>query len=415
MRRRLAVWLLALVVAGLSPPPAPDAPAAPATTLTLAQFKPRNPALEDRLLREFERRNPGVTVAVKELPAASDTQHQQYVTWLAARDPSVDVYLIDVIWPAEFAAAGWILPLDDRWPAEARADFLRGPLDAVTYQGKIYAVPRFTEAGMLYYRRDLVPQPPATWADLVRLAKAHAKPGLAGYVFQGQQYEGLTVNLLELVWAHGGDLLRDGRVVIDEPPAVRGLGVLVELMRSGAAPPGNTTYIEATSLHEFTEGRAVFHRNWAYAWAIASGPESKVKGKFGVAPLPRGEPGAEPVAALGGWNLAISRFSRQPDLAWRLIEYLTSPEVQKAKALEEGRLPTRRALYRDPEILARHPHFESVRPVVEGARARPSHPVYPAMSTVLSTYASRALVGTMPPDEALRAAAAEIRRLPGVR
>lgn len=415
MRRRLAVWLLALATAGLSPPAAPDAPAAPTVTVTLAQFKPRNPNLEARLLAEFERRNPGVTVAVTELPAASDTQHQQYVTWLAARDPSVDVYLIDVIWPAEFAAAGWLLPLDDRFPAAARADFLAAPLDAVTYQKTVYAVPRFTEAGMLYYRTDLVPEPPATWAELARLAKAHAKPGLAGYVFQGKQYEGLTVNLLELAWAHGGALLRDGRVVIAEPAAVRGLGVLVDMLKTGIAPPGNTTYVEATSLHEFTEGRAVFHRNWAYAWSIAGGPDSKVRGKFGVAPLPRERAGDPPVAALGGWNLAISRFSKQPDLAWRLIEYLTSAEVQKEKALEEGRLPTRRALYEDPDILARHPHFATVRPVLEGARPRPAHPAYPAMSTVLSAYASRALVGSMPPEAALSAAAAEIRRLPGLR
>lgn len=415
MGRRLAVWLLALATAGLAPALAPDAPAAATVAVTLAQFKPRNPALEARILAEFERRNPGVTVVVKELPAASDTQHQQYVTWLAARDPSVDVYLIDVIWPAEFAAAGFLLPLDDRFPAEARADFLEGPLDAVTYQGRVYAVPRFTEAGMLYYRSDLVPDPPATWAELARLAKARAKPDLAGYVFQGKQYEGLTVNLLELVWAHGGDLLRDGRVVIDEPPAVRGLGVLVDMLKTGIAPRGNTTYIEATSLHEFTEGRALFHRNWAYAWAIASGPDSKVRGKFGVAPLPRARAGDPPVAALGGWNLAISRFSKQPDLAWRLVEYLASAEVQKQKALEEGRLPTRRALYQDTEILARHPHMAAVRPVIEGARARPSHPAYPAMSSVLSAFASRALVGAMPPGEALRAAAAEIRRLPGVR
>ncbi|HWP35513.1 MAG TPA: ABC transporter substrate-binding protein [Thermodesulfobacteriota bacterium] len=406
---------LALALAGVALLLSAPAAGAGEATVTLAQFKPRNPALEARLLAEFERRHPGVRVVVKELPAESDVQHQQYVTWLAARDPTVDVYLIDVIWPAEFAAAGWILPLDDRWPPAARADFLPGPLAAVTYQGRVYAVPRFTEAGVLYYRTDLVAKPPATWSELARLAREEARPGRAGYVFQGKQYEGLTVNVLELVWAHGGDLLRDGRVVIDEPAAARGLGVLVGLLESGAAPRGNTTYIEATSLHEFTEGRAVFHRNWAYAWAIANGPDSKVRGRFGVAPLPRERPDAPPVAALGGWNLAVSRFSRQPDLAWRLVEYLTSPEVQKAKALDEGRLPTRRALYDDPEILARHPHFAAVKGILEAARARPAHPAYPALSAILATHASRALVGQSRPEAALAAAAAEIRRLTGLR
>ena len=136
------------------------------TTITLAQFKQRNRELEAQILRKFEERHPGIKVRLIEMPTSSDLQHQQFVTWLAARSSSVDVYAIDLIWAAEFAAAGWILPLDRFWPAGTRTAFFPRLIDAVSYAGRTYAVPRFTESGMLFYRKDLVPAPPRTWEEL---------------------------------------------------------------------------------------------------------------------------------------------------------------------------------------------------------------------------------------------------------
>lgn len=398
-----------LVIACLLAVPAWPWPArAQGGSVTVAQFRQRDQQVENRLLKEFEVTT-GIRVVQRIMPASSDLQHQQYVTWLAARDRSIDVYLIDLIWVAEFAAAGWIRPLDDRVPPEARRDFLPVPLASAVYEGRLYAVPRFTESGLLYYRRDLVPTPPATWEDLRQLALPKAGGGPAGYVFQGKQYEGLVVNFLELLWSAGGDVVGpDGRVALNGPAGVTALTFLVELVGSHAAPLGVLTYMERESLQEFLEGRALLHRNWSYAWSLVQREGSKVRGKVGVAPLPSWDGRRPGVAALGGWHLAISAHSKRAGAAWRLIGFLTSPYAQKVKAIGEGRLPTLAALYSDPEVLRANPHFAQLPRSLAHARHRPASPFYPRLSGVLQTYLSRALVGSLSPQAALDRAAREI-------
>ena len=381
-----------------------------AESVTLAQFRQRDQQVENRLLKEFEAAT-GIRVEQRIMPASSDLQHQQYVTWLAGRDRSVDVYLIDLIWVAEFASAGWILPLDDRLPATARGDFLPAPLASAVYKGKLYAVPRFTESGLLYYRKDLVPRPPATWEELVRVAAQHRRPDMAGFVFQGLQYEGLVVNFLEHLWARGGGLFdAEGRPALHGPAGVSALTFLVDLLHTHRiSPPGVTTYMERESLQEFMEGRALFHRNWAYACGQVERQDSKVRGRVGVVSLPgtEGHPGA---GALGGWNLAVSRFTRHPREAWQLVDFLTARGAQKRKALEEGRIPTLPALYEDPQVLASNPQFAMLRQGIAHTRPRPVSPFYPRISGILQGYLSRALARTMTPRDALEAAAAELAR-----
>ncbi len=381
-------------------------------TIALAQFKQRDRALEARLLREFEARHPGIKVRLREMPASSDLQHQQFVTWLAAKDRSVDVYAIDLIWVAEFAAAGWIRPLDALWSVRARRAFVPRLVQANSYQGHTYAVPRFTESGMLFYRKDLFRTPPRTWRALEEDAMGLQRPGLAGFVFQGKQYEGLVCNFLELLWSNNGAVMdAEGRVTLDRPEAIEALATMAGWVRDrGIAAPGVTTYAEHDSLQEFTEGRALFHRNWSYAWAAANLPSSRVRGRVGVAPLPAFS-GGRSTGALGGWNLAISSFSGQPEAAWKLIAFLTGASVQRRKAVHEGRLPTRLALYEDPEVLEANPHFRSFRDAVIHARNRPVSAVYARISAAIQLHVSRALVGAEEPAVAMRRAADAIRRV----
>jgi multiple sugar transport system substrate-binding protein len=388
------------------------ASAAAAAEVTLAQFRQRESPAEAELLVQFEKAHPGVRVRQVEMPASSDVQHQQYVTWLAARDPGVDVYLIDVIWVAEFAAAGWILPLDPFLSPARRAAFIPSVLRAMTYQERLLALPRFTENGLLYYRKDLVREAPANWDELVAAAKPHRTRGLAGFVFQGLQYEGLTVNFLEHLWARGGRAFAaDGRPAFHEPPGVAALAFLVDLIhRDRISPPGVATYMERESLQEFLEGRAIFHRNWAYAWGQAEGAASKVRGRVDVVPLPAGPGGPRGAGALGGWNLALSRFTRHPREAWQLMDWLTSQEAQRRKALAEGRIPTLPALYDDPEVLRANPHFAILKEALPHARPRPLSPFYPRLSGILQGYLSRALTQALAPRDALNAAAAEVTR-----
>jgi len=403
-RRWAGAGAVLSILAGLSAPVL-------GAEITLAQFRQRESRAEAAVLEEFERAHPGVRVRQREMPASTDVQHQQFVTWLVAGDPSVDVYLIDVIWIAEFAAAGWTLPLEGFLPPARRAEFFPSLLRAMTYRGRLYALPRFTENGLLYYRKDLVPRPPATWEELVRVAAQHRRPDMAGFVFQGLQYEGLVVNFLEHLWARGGGLFdAEGRPALAGREGVAALTFLVDLIHTyRISPPGVTTYMERESLQEFMEGRALFHRNWAYAWSQLQRQDSKVRGRVGVVSLPgtEGHPGA---GALGGWNLAVSRFTRHPREAWQLVDFLTARGAQKRKALEEGRIPTLPALYEDPQVLASNPQFAMLRQGIAHTRPRPVSPFYPRISGILQGYLSRALARTMTPRDALEAAAAELAR-----
>jgi len=380
-----------------------------AETVTLAQFKPRDPASEAQLLATFTARA-GIRVRQRTLPNASDVQHQQFVTWLAARDSGVDLYQIDQIWTAEFAAAGWIRPADAEITAEERAAFLPAPLASAGWGGRLWALPRYTESGLLYYRRDVLRAAPRSWPELVRVAAARGTAERSGYVFQGKQYEGLVVNFLEILWAMGGTLLDgDGRVTVDSPAGVRALEILAALLRHpGAASPGTLTYAEHDSLQEFLEDRALMHRNWSFAWSLVEREGSRVRGRVGVAPLPG-------PASLGGWHLAVSTYSRQPAAAWALARFLTSAEAQRVKALVEGRLPTVRALYDDREILSANPHFAALRDALALARPRPATPFYARLSGILQVQISRALVGAVSPREALAEAARQMAPLAGAR
>lgn len=410
-RWSLGVGLTAGLFATLVALPLPAVWAGGATTITLAHFKQRDRELEARLLSDFEKQHPGIRVRLREMPTSSDLQHQQFVTWLAAKDPSVDVYAIDLIWVAEFAAAGWIRSLDGFWSPAAREPFVPRLIEANSYKGRVYAVPRFTESGLLFYRKDLVATPPRTWAELEEQALRPRTPGLTGYVFQGKQYEGLVCNFLEFLWSNKGAVMDvDGRVTLDAPEGIEALTAMVRLVRRGIAAPGVTTYVEHDSLREFTEGRAVFHRNWSYAWAVANLPSSPVRGRVGIAPLPA-FPGGRSTGALGGWNLAISSYSQHPDAAWKLVEYLTGHSTQRAKAVAEGRLPTRLELYDDPQVLAANPHFAEFRDAVIHARNRPVSPVYARISGIIQLHVSRALVGAESPDMAMQRAAEAVRRV----
>ncbi len=381
-------------------------------TITLAQFKQRDRNLEARLLREFEEQHPEIRVRLREMPASSDLQHQQFATWLAARDRSIDVYAIDLIWVAEVAAAGWIRPLDAFWPTAARRAFIPRLVEANSYRGRTYAVPRFTESGMLFYRKDIVHDPPRTWRALETYARRHQRPGMAGLVFQGKQYEGLVCNFLEMLWSNDGAVVdAEGRVTLDRPEAIEALATMVGWVRDGGiAAPGVTTYVEHDGLQEFVEGRALFHRNWSYAWAQADLPSPRVRGRVGAVPLPA-FPGGRSTGALGGWNLVISSFSDQPEAAWKLIAYLTGASVQRSKTVHEGRLPTRVALYGDPHVLAANPHFRGLRDAVIHARNRPVSPVYARISAAIQLHVSRALVGAEEPRVPMRRAAEAIRRV----
>jgi trehalose/maltose transport system substrate-binding protein len=375
-----------------------------------------DPAPFRALVAAFERES-GVEVELQALPNAADLAHQLLVTSLGAGGEDVDVLVLDVVWVAELARAGWLADLSDAFPpARVREEFLAGPAGAVVQGGRTYAVPWYVDVGLLYYRTDLVPEPPRTYAALaaaIRAAQAEA-PGIAGYLWQGRQYEGLSCNFFEALWGYGGTALDGERLRLDSPAAREALDHLRVLVRDGLSPRSVVTAAEEDARRAFQEGRAVFMRNWPYAWPLLQDPASPVRGRVGVAALP-GADGPAP-GALGGWQLGIS--SRAPPArraaAARLVAHLTSPDANAVLAIAYGRNPARRASYEDPRIRAEAPFIAALLPRVEAARARPVTPYYMLAGDALQGELSAAVSGLRSPAEALARAQAQADAIAGV-
>ena len=368
------------------------------------------------VLDGWNRTHPAERVTLVELPDSADETYAQMVTDLRGGDRSrFDVLNIDVNWTSEFAAAGWIRPLPrDGFPLKS---FLKPVVDTATYDGRLYAVPYVTNAGLLLYRKDILAKegvsPPRTWAELERDAKAIApKYGLDGYAGQFLPYEGLTVNVAEAVYSAGGTILGDegDRVTVNSAAAREGIDFLARGIREGWIPKAALTYKEEESKQAFQDGRLLFLRNWPYAYAVASAPGSPVVGKIGAVQLPG--PDGPGTSVLGGSNLAVNTHARHPDSAARLIAYLTSEPVQR-QVLTRGALPpVRAALYDDPDLIRRFPYLPTLRTAVVTASPRPKSPRYDQVSLVVQAIVHNAMTGHGTSKAAVRRLARELDAIP---
>lgn len=416
---RLPTFALLLAAAASASGCRSRAPVAAETRVVL-RYQPlgEDPRPLQALVAEFERANPGVRVELQAIPNASDLAHQLLVTALGAGAEDLDAFVLDVIWVAELARAGWLADLSDAFPPAAiRAEFLAGPADAVVRDGRTRAVPWFVDVGLLYYRSDLVPSPPATYAALeadARAAMARA-PGAAGFVWQGRQYEGLSCVFYEALWGHGGAAMRGDRLALETPEAVRALAWLRGLVARGISPTSVVVAAEEDARRAFQDGRAVFMRNWPYAWPLLQDPASPVRGKVAVAPLPS-EDGAPGPGVLGGWQLGVS--ARAPPArraaAARLVAHLTSPAANLVLALAYGRNPARRAAYDDPRLREGNAFIAGLLPHLERARPRPLTPYYMLSADAVQGELSAAVSGLRTPAEALRRAQAQADAIAGV-
>ncbi|HWM89705.1 MAG TPA: ABC transporter substrate-binding protein [Thermoanaerobaculia bacterium] len=367
-----------------------------------------------RQVGRFMAANPGVRVEIQRTPDDATQRHQLYVQWLNAHVGRPDILQLDVVWTAEFAAAGWVLPLDRFQPFTD--DFVPATLAANRWQGRLFALPWFADVGMLYWRTDLMARAPASLDELARFARAGISDEVPrGIVWQGARYEGLVTVFLEVLGAFGGEILtKDGRVAVASPAGVRALDFLRGQIGS-IAPPEVLTWHEEEARFAFQNGTSVFLRNWPYAYPLLSDRgKSKVAGKFAVAPMPAA-PGGRPSAALGGAQLAINAHSRHPDLAWSLIAFLTAPEQMLERAKVVGQYPPRRSLWSDPrlaEALGVPPGtLSDIRGIVDAAIPRPVTPVYSELSEALQIHLHRALSGQVSSEEALRQAAREMKAI----
>lgn len=376
-----------------------------------------DPALLRTILDRFESENPGLKVRSESLPSSTDEQHQFYAINLEGRSGEFDVLSMDVIWVPEFARAGWIRDVSHLAPEEERDDFFPGPIAAATYRGRLYAVPWYIDAGVLYYRKDLLEKhgffPPRTWQELVRTAQkiTAMEEDLYGYIWQGKQYEGLVCNMLEFFWSNGGDVLRDDHLIIDSKENRDAAAFMRDLITTyGVTPPLVTTAMEEPTRHIFANGRALFMRNWPYAWTTLNAENSPVRGKVGIGPLPSFPPN-ESASTLGGWQLGLNRFSRRPESAERLVRFLTSPDVQKSAAMTIGYKPTRRSVYRDQELRNLQPFIMTLHDIFMKARPRPVSPYYMMMTQVMQPEFSAIVSGIRDPAESLTSTRRQIEHI----
>jgi multiple sugar transport system substrate-binding protein len=407
--RGTLVSLAALLWAGCSA--APDT--GPAEVTFPISVLGAEAAVLRRQLARFMQEHPGIRVVQRETPDAADQRHQLYVQWLNAGASDPDILQLDVVWTPEFAAAGWILPLE-RFEPDTTA-FFPVTIAANRWRDSLFALPWFVDVGMLYWRTDLMESAPETFDDLRRIAsRARSEEKVRyGLVWQGARYEGLVTTFLEYLGGHGGTILEDDRVVVASDAGLRALTEMWnEIYRSGIVPRSVLTWHEEETRFAFQNGQAAFMRNWPYAYGLMQdSTESRVSGRFGVAPMPAAPSGTS-TAALGGAQLAINRNAEHPEAAWAVIEYLTRPEQMRERAAVVGQFPTRAALYDEPGLaqsLGVPP--ADARRIIQRAVPRPVTPVYTQLSEILQIHLHRALTGQRTPAAALREAQAEMQRL----
>lgn len=364
-----------------------------------------------KIVEAFEKKYPNIKVKIENLPSTSTEQHNVYTTALSTGDDSIDVVTMDVVWASEFSSAGWLLPLDKYFTKDQQKGFFPGNIDSVTYKGNIYGVPFSTDAGVLFYRKDLVPTPPKTWDDLIKISKDNiGKNGITqGILFQAFQNEAIVCNASEFIFGNGGNILDSkGKVVIDSPKSIAGIKIMKNLIDENVAPKGVVTYKPQDCTDQFVQGKTLFMRNWPLNYTSVNADGSAVKGKVGIAPMPMGPDGTEAGATLGGWNLGINKNSKHPEEAWKFIQFVTSEEGQKINAIDGSYMSTRESLYSDKDVLAKFPQYKDLLPILKVAKPRPISPYYAKISDALQVNLHKAVTGEVPVDTAVKEAAKEL-------
>ena len=350
----------------------------------------------------FNQANPGMNAKYTEIGSTTDEARTQAVQRLEGKSTECDMFMMDVIWTAEFASQGWLL--DQTKLVEGIKDrLIPSTVEAVTYEGKQWATPFYTNAGLIYYQKDKVAKP-ETWQQLYK--EAAKAPG-NGLVYQGKQYEGLTVNFLELLYSAGGEVLNDkGEVAVDNDTTRKVIDFMAAGLKNGSADRAVLTYNEDPTRLAYESGNFGYQRNWPHVYRLLNA--TPLANTFGVAPLPSFD-GSKPASGvLGGWNFSISVHSTNPGAAVAYIKYATTPEWQKHVAMDNSQAPVNEAAYSDPDVQAKMPFAKDLLASVKGAKPRPVSPVYPQISQAINKNVYAVLSGTASTDEAVKKMSEEI-------
>ncbi|MGW5974591.1 ABC transporter substrate-binding protein [Streptomyces sp. NPDC055186] len=356
------------------------------TTLNWYNFPDDSGALQKAADRCGRASGGRYRISYNKLPRGADGQRQQLVRRLAAQDESIDIMGLDVTWTAEFAEARWIREWTGEAKRRATAGTLRVPLQTATWKNRLYAVPYNTNTQLLWYRKDLVPTPPRTWSEMLDMSRELARQGKPHYVeIQGAQYEGLTVWFNTLVNSAGGAILDPSATAPSlGPPAVRAAALMRDLADSPAADPSLPNQMEDQNRLAMESGVAAFELNYPFVYPSMKANNPRLFKDFRWAPYPRVDADRPARPTVGGIDLAVSAYSRHPDLAFEAALCLRNRENQLTAALDGGLPPTLRALYDEPAFEKQYPFSKEVLAALQSASVRPATPAYQNVSIVIA-------------------------------
>lgn len=408
-----------------------------APTEIVFAFGPDDTGTLQTLIDAFNRQHEGdIQVQWRKMPRTSDANFQQLQSEFEAGDTDIDVIGADVVWTAEFARHGWVTDLSDRFhDTFDAANLMQASVDAASHQARIWGIPWYSDAGMLYYRRDLLLRndfttPPSTWDELKQMARTiqQNEDVSHGFVFQGDAYEGGVTNACEYIWNAGGRImaansdaasasgeggLDPAAIRVDSPEAARGFDIARSMIADQVSPEAVTSFREQDTSEAFLQGDAVFMRNWPTAYGLVDDPNLSTlePEQVGITTIPAADPDRMHYSCLGGWNLMISAQTspESAEAAWTFIQFAVDANQQKNMAIGGGFLPTLRALYDDPEVVGSHPVLDLGREAIQNTRPRPASPFYSKMSPRIADAFSSALRGARTGEEATQQLAKDLR------
>jgi multiple sugar transport system substrate-binding protein len=407
--KRLLNWTSWALAAGLALGTAGHA-AAQTTLRVFSGGANQRPDLMRKLFDQYQAANPGVKIEIETGGATSELQRQYLSTVLNAKDAAIDIYMIDIVNPAQYFGAGWLEPLDAYVgkPADAMKPYLPVYAQADVVNGKVAAMPAFADAMFMYYRKDLLDKykiaEPKTWDELAAAAKkiqeGEKNPNLQGLSIQGAPIEGAVCTFLLPYWSQGKEFNdAAGKMTLDKAAAAKGLNQWLAMVDSGVIKKNVAEVKTPDTVNEFKAGQVIFAINWGFAWdRFQVDGDSTVKGKVGVMPLPA-MAGGKSATCVGGWQWAVSAFSKNKAGAAKLVKFLSTPQASKFLAIEGSLLPVYQSVYVDPEVVKAVPWFKDAANVVIAGKNRPMSRDYGQVSDVIRTTTSAVLARTKKPDE----------------
>ena len=375
-----------------------------------------------KLFDQFQAANPSVKIDIETGGATSELQRQYLSTVLNAKDPAIDIFMIDIVNPAQYFGAGWLEPLNAYLgePATALKPYLPVYATSNVVDGKLVAMPAFADSMFMYYRKDLLEKhkiaEPKTWDELAAAAKkiqaAEGNANLQGLSIQGAPIEGAVCTFLLPYWSQGKDFNdAAGRMTLDKPAAVKGMQQWLAMVDQGVIKKNVAEVRTPDTVNEFKAGQVIFAINWGFAWdRFKDDGDSQVKGRVGVIPLPA-MAGGQSATCTGGWQWAVSSFSRNKAAAAKLVQFLATPQASKFLAIEGSLLPTYQSVYTDADVVKVVPWFKDAAPVVIAGRSRPISKDYGQVSDIIRTTTSAVLARTKTPDEGVGEIESRLRRL----